>query len=104
MCLKEKRKKLWEHWRADFWKISPAAAYLLLQPCSVLHLLLQLLLQDLTLCAGLLIISRSVTLLGIQARQRDASGIAVVAKVQLLLYYRRAAQLKSRAIGQALLL
>lgn len=89
----------------DFWKISPAAAaYLLLQPRSVLHLLLQLLLQDLTLCAGLLITSRSVTLLGVQARQRDAPGIAVVTKVQLLLYYRCAAQLKSRATGQALLL
>lgn len=91
MHFKEKRKKLWEHWRADFWKISPAAAYLLLQPGGVLHLLLQLLLQDLTLCAGLLITGRSVSLLGVQARQRDASGIAVVTKVQLLLYYRCAA-------------
>lgn len=60
-------------------------AHLLLQPGAVLQLLLQLLLQELTLRAGLLLLSRAVALLAVQARQRDAPGVAVVPEVQLLL-------------------
>lgn len=64
-------------------------SYLPLQPGRVLHLLLQLLLQELTLGALLmllLLLRRPVTFLALEARQRVASCVTMVPKIQLLLH------------------
>lgn len=62
-------------------------AHLLLQPRSVLHLLLQLFLEELTLRAGLLVLCAPVGVLVFQAGQRITPGVAVVPEIQLFLRY-----------------
>lgn len=66
----------------------------------MLHLLLQLFLEELTLCAGLLVLCSPVGVLVFQARQRVASGVAMVPEIQLLLHYRHAAKFNQDCISQ----
>lgn len=54
----------------------------------MLHLLFQLFLEVLTLCAGQLVLICPLCILLLHARQRGAPGIAMVPKLDLLLHYR----------------